>query len=393
MKPVYLYITPFYPAPGDWRGGYSSDFVAALQRTGKYDVRVFVPGMGEDYDFNGVRVYRFPTRQLPSAVFPFLFKRWNVKSFLAAIDAAGIDLSDIAVCHCNTAYCGIYAIGVRNVTPHCKTVLHHHALESFGLNRGRLSECWLHNVIQFPILRRMHEVIDLHVFISEKCRESFLAAPDASWTTYRHYRRQMRGLGFYRPAKIHDSLILHNGVDTNLFCPGSRKCRPGSSFVIGCVGNFDQQKGQMRLLEALALIKEDLGDWRLKFVGSGALEGKMRAFISANGLTEKVEFLPEMAHGQLPEFYRSLDLFVLPSVFEGFGCVFTEAYVCGVPFISCSGSGIDDLLTGEARNLWLARPYDIPDLAGKILSFYRNRPRQELSGEIGIDPLVQDFVR
>lgn len=392
MKPVYLYVTPFFPSPSNWRGSYCLDFVKALERTELYNVRVFVPGSGTDYEVDGVKVHRFATWQLPSAIFPFLFNCYNAKSFLKAVHLAGIEPTTFAVCHANTAACAPYALAAKRAAPRCLTLLHHHSLQAFGLNRGILSECWLHNVIQFPILRRMHEAIDCHVFVSEMARKSFCAAPDASWTSYAHYRRQMRGLGFYRPVRTVRSVVLHNGVDTSLFTPEGRKTNTGGPFTIGAVGNFEKLKGHVVLIEALSLIADKLGDWRLRLVGSGPEEGRIREALARRGLQSRVEIIREMAHDALPDFYRSLDLFVLPSFFEAFGCVYTEAYACGTPFIACAGQGMDDLVPESERGLWLAAPGDARDLAAKIVAYYERRPRQHLAGEIAIDPLVCSFL-
>ena len=392
MKPVYLYVTPFFPSPRGWRGSYSLDFVKALERTGRYDVRVFVPGRGGDYEVGGVRVRRFPTWQLPSAIFPFLFNRHNARSFLDAVGRAGIDLADVAACHAGTAACGAYALAAKRAAPRCLALLHHHSLQSFGLNRGVLSEFWPHNLVQFPMLRRMHEAIDCHVFVSEQARKSFYAAPDASWSCHGHYRRQMRGLGFYRPVRRGRSIVLHNGVDTSLFTPGGRRAGGGRPFTIGTVANFEALKGHAVLLEALSLISGELGDWRLMLVGSGPEEGRIRETIARRGLGARVKIVREMAHDALPGFYRSLDLFVLPSVFEAFGCVYTEAYACGTPFIACAGQGIAELVPESERGLWLATSGDAVDLAGKIEAYHARRPRQHLAGEIAIDPLVREFL-
>ena len=393
MKPVYLYVTPFFPTPTSWRGSFCLDFVRSLERTGLYDVRVFVPGRGKDYEVGGLKVHRFASWQLPSAIFPFLFNRHNAKRFLKAVHQAGIEPATVAVCHVNTAACGPYALAAKRAFPRCRALLQHHSLQAFGLNRGVLSECWLHNVIQFPILRRMHEAIDCHVFVSEQTRRSFYAAPDTSWTSYAHYRRQMRGLGFYRPVRQGRSVVLHNGVDTNLFTPKGREATTnGGPFTIGAVANFEALKGHVILIEALAQIGEKLGDWRLKIVGSGPKERQIRDVLSRNGLESRVEIIREMAHDALPDFYRSLDLFVLPSVFEAFGCVYTESFACGTPFIACAGQGMDDLVPEAERDLWLAAPGDAEDLAKKIVSYYDRRPRQLLTGEIAIDPLVCEFL-
>jgi hypothetical protein len=190
MKPIYLVVTPFFPSPETWRGAYCYDFVKALMRVGKYDVRVFVPGNGPDYDYQGVHVYRFSINMLPSNVFPFLFNRWNQRSFINKVKSVGIDINNVAVCHGHTANFSIYPLAVKRENPRCLTLLHHHDPQSYGLNNGRLSHYWLYNLIQFPILRRFHEQMDVHVFISRAVKRSFLNAPNAMWTQYDEYRKQ-----------------------------------------------------------------------------------------------------------------------------------------------------------------------------------------------------------
>lgn len=384
---TYLYVTPFFPAPGNWRGAYCLDFVKAVARTGRYRVEVLREGDGRDYEVDGVVVHTFRARHLPSNVFPSLFARGNARNFLAAVSRAGIDLKDIAVCHGNTAFTIHYPLAVKEAAPHCLTVMHHHDLASFGLNNGRLRHFWPYNLIQFPVLRRLHERYDVHVFVSEASRRNFLAAPRTD-SAFADYRRQMWGLP-YRSVRIGRSVILHNGVDRTLFNASGKASRSADSLVIGCVGNFQELKGQMTLLEAV----ERIGRHRMKlvFLGSGPELARCRCFAEEHGID--AEFRTEVRHEALPAFYRELDLFVLPSVFEGFGCVYTEAHACGVPFIACRGQGMDDLIPPEDRRLWLCKERDPEDLAKKIQHFHANRPAQRLTEDQDIDKLIERFLR
>lgn len=437
---VYIVVTKFFPRPGDWRGAYLLDFVRAISRVGRVGrVEVFVEGDGSDYEVEGIKVHTFRTRYLPSNIFPSLFKRWNQRSFIEKVKVVGQGqqwtLDDVFVCHAHTANFGIYAEAMKRASPKCKTLLHHHDLQSFGLNMGALRHCWLYNLIQFPILRRMHEKIDTHVFISEAARRSFLAAPDTRWTQYEDYKKQMRWLP-YRPVKIKDSIILHNGVDKKIFNAGAcgthkvgqdlnayapqkgfpsglaslggypRNTAVGIStscpavFTIGCVGNFSELKDQLGLLKAVQILSTrstSLHGKKLKvvFVGSGETLEDCKRFAAENGLD--VEFGSEVKHEQLADFYRGLDLFVLPSTFEGFGCVYTEAHSCGVPFIACSGQGTDDLIPEEDRDKWLCQQGDPEDLARKIEDCIGRiergeRVEQRLNEDQDIEKLVGRFV-
>lgn len=433
-KKVYFYVTPFFPSPKQWRGAYCYDFVVALQRqfrSKNVECRVVVmtEGDGSDYEIGGVQVHTFKAKRLPSNIFPNLFARYNQRSFLAKVKEVLTPLFDfdselqlfstVEVCHAHTANYGIYALAMKKANSKCKTLLHHHDLASFGLNMGMLRYNWLYNMIQFPILRRMHEKIDTHVFISEASKKSFLSAPDASWTIYEDYKKQMRWLP-YCPVRIKDSIILHNGVDKSIFCPSTshassssvaltkedQTSRTSQTFTIGCVGNFTDLKDQETLIRAVDLIDQPI---HVVFVGSGRLLEKCKAL--AKEQEEKFRSTPtpktytfksEVQHSDLADFYRSLDIFVLPSYFEGFGCVFTEAHSCGVPFITCIGQGIDDIISVEDRNKWLCKPKDAEDLANKIadaielkikVEFAEWRTIQVLNEDQDIDSLVGDFIR
>lgn len=385
MKPIYLYITPFFPSALNWRGSYSLDFVKALKCTGRYEVVVFVPGDGSSYEIDGMAVNTFVEKKLPGGVFPFAFSRKNIASLLGRLKAKGIDCCQIAICHANTAEYVVYPLAIKRLNAACLTLLHHHDLQSFGLNGGRLRHCWLYNLYLFRTLREMHEQIDCHVFISEASQKSFLSAPNTGWTEYVDYKCQMRGLP-YRPARIRRSVILHNGVDTSIFCPAPSKKRFGQPFTIGCVANFDVLKEQLTLLKAV----EEIEDCHVVFVGSGLCRELCERYAALHALD--VEFRSEVVHEQLAEFYRSLDLFVLPSYFEGFGCVYTEAWACGVPFIACEGQGIEDLIPREDRHLWLAKVRDPVDLASKIQYYMKHRMIQRLTETVDINELVRRFV-
>lgn len=388
--PVYLVVTPFFPSPDSWRGAFCYDFVRALQRTERYDVRVFVPGAGPDYAYQGVHVCRFSVKALPSGLLPFFFAKRNVHAFLRKLETEGLSPSDVAICHGHTAYCGIYSLALRRLNPHCLTLLHHHDPASFGLRCGRLGKVWLSRFLSYFSLRRIHEAIDCHVFISRSVERSFRMAPKTDWTIYGDYRRMACGVAWLPSIRIRDGVILHNGVDCHRFMPDGRQMHEG--FVIGCIANFTDWKDQMSLLQAVARLKDGLVEWRLRLIGSGPTLAACKVYVAEHGLQERVSFEAEVDHTQLPDFYRSLDLFVLPSYFEGFGCVFTEAWACGTPFITCEGQGMDDMILPEERGLWLCKPMNPADLAEKIRHYYKYRSEQHMAGPIDIDVLVPRFV-
>ena len=356
-----------------------------MKRSGdvsEWKVLVFVPGDGPDYEVEGIWVHHFQMKWMPSNIFPFIFEKCNQASFLMALERVGVDVQEVKICHGNTAEFSIYPNAVKKLNPNCLTLLHHHDLSSFGFAQGRLRNAKWYRFIQSFFLRKRHREIDCHVFISTVARMHFIE--DSNWTPRWSY-------------------ILHNGVNIDLFTRGSvSHHKIGSVFTIGTIGNIlkDGVKDFPCIARAFAKLVSRVASlsnnpkvcW--KIVGSGNGMEALKRLISDLGIQKYVDFVPEMDHNQLPRFYQSLDLFVLPSWWEGFGCVYTEAYACGVPFIACSeNNGIVDLAPGD----WLIKAHDAIALFNKMHSMYRMReddlqPLLPLKGEYRILPLVDRFL-
>lgn len=392
---TYIFITPFFPSAETWRGCYGYDLANAIAETGKYKVVVFVPGNGDDYVIGSLPVYRFKTRSMPCDLFPAFMRRLSVPSFMDAVKRAGIPCKDVAVCHCNNVLNGYYGLALRSQNPNVKVIVHHHDLSSFGLRIGRFRHLLIQKIPLYFAVRRILETVDLNVFISRKCMESCLGFPDTTWSSYEDYRKLGRGLSWLRKVHIRQSYILHNGVDTQLFNTrnGGGRGKEAVDFRIGCIANFEPCKDQITLLRAFALVAgRTKANVKLIFVGSGSTMLECRRYVDEHGLGGDVEFRSEVGHEALPRFYHDIDLFVLPSYFEGFGCVYTEAWCCGVPFIGCENQGIGDVIHPNDAHLWLCKERDAADLAEKILYFIENKPRQQLVSPVDLKTLVGKFI-
>jgi len=406
-RQFYLIVTSFFPSPGNWRCAFAYDYVRAIERDGRYRVVVFKPG--ESYEYEGVIVHGFKAFALPSGIPCPLLTPLNVRLFLKAFDALGLKAEEVAVAEAYTNGRVPHLLALKKRNPKIIVAVHHHDPASFGVFDGRFRHFWPFKLINYWMRRRAYEAADLHIFISEVVKRSFLSFPHTDWSVYGEYARLGRGIQWLRPVRIKHSIVLHNGVDTSIFHPAKHLTNRGAkamsreSFTIGCIGNFVDWKGQEILIRAAGYLAEQgslCKRLRVLFVGNGPLledcrrlackiEG--RCCLSRTPLD--FTFLPEVLHEQLSDFYRSLDLFCLPSYFEGFGCVFTEAWNCGVPFITCEGQGMDDMLSEKDRRIWLVRPLNAVDLAAKIEHYAKLQPRQELVSDTDIDILISNFLR
>ena len=164
-------------------------------------------------------------------------------------------------------------------------------------------------------------------------------------------------LGF-PPSKIYQ---LRSGVQTRAFRGSSevieeriRRIRSGQPLQIINIGTFCLRKGALDLVEVIR--QTDPSRFRFRFVGPIASDAKhLRRRIE--GLVEFQGKKPQM---NLPGEYAWGDIFVLPTIEEGFAGVIPQALASGLPIITTPNSGAVHLVQ-EGRNGWML-PARRPDL-------------------------------
>lgn len=373
----YVCITPFFPEPDSFIGPYVLDQVRAIERNSDYKVIVIKPysflSSGQDYVYEGTNVYRCKDYTVPSNMLPNnLSDNLTYRSILKKLKSIGVNPEDIAMYHAHVAALGSSAVRLKRDFPHIKTVVQHHGFDVMSETDGRFARfgwhkrlCQRHNI-------EISNKADLNVGVSQLTLNYVHSVPG---------------------AKLKDTYVLYNGVDTSLFKPGD-PTRKSEVFTIGCIGNFWELKDQITLIKAVELlINKGIKDITVKFIGTGYTLAMCKEYVAAHQLNKYIEFCPTMHHSELPEFYRSLDLFVLPSYWEAFGCVYTEAYACGVPFIGVKGQGISELIPDSEKANWLIDKGDYKQLA-QLIEAKKQSPqmRQPLSHKIDIDTLISEYL-
>lgn len=106
--------------------------------------------------------------------------------------------------------------------------------------------------------------------------------------------------------------------------------------VIGHVGRFFEQKNHDKVISVFSRLQKEREDAVLLLIGKGPDEEKIRQKVAAEGLTEHVRFLG--ARDDVNELMMGMDVFLLPSFFEGFGIVLIEAQATGLPCVCTKGT-------------------------------------------------------
>ena len=171
--------------------------------------------------------------------------------------------------------------------------------------------------------------------------------------------------------------LIPNGVDRDHFSPtGNAADRdPGAPLVV-CVGRLSHQKGQDVAIRALALLADRTA--RLRLVGAesgGGERARLEALGASLGVADRIEWRGAV-DDTAPEF-RSGDVVVAPSRWDGLSLALLEAMACGATIIASDVNGSESL--GDAGVI--VPPDDPAALADRIDMLLGDAPRRRRLGE------------
>jgi glycosyltransferase involved in cell wall biosynthesis len=123
------------------------------------------------------------------------------------------------------------------------------------------------------------------------------------------------------------------------------------------------------LVRAFALAKRDIPELVLLKVGPAHFpheRKRLQALIASLGVEDSVRFFDHVPDKDLPLFYNVTDLFVMPSLYEGFGLPVLEAMACGTPVIASHTTSLPEIVSHEDA---LFNPMDANILHKKMIRF------------------------
>ena len=153
--------------------------------------------------------------------------------------------------------------------------------------------------------------------------------------------------------------VVPYGVDAGRFTPDSaRRPSPVGKLRLLFVGRINQRKGIKYLLEALRLVGSD----QVELTVCGRVVDDLRLFEPFAG---QVQIRPDVSAAELVAAYQAADLFVFPSVAEGFGQVLLESLASGLPILSTTHTAAPDLIE-SGRQGFVVEPRRPDQIADRI---------------------------
>lgn len=154
--------------------------------------------------------------------------------------------------------------------------------------------------------------------------------------------------------------VIHNAIDLKKFSYDELKRKlkrneldiEGDVFVIGHVGRYCYIKNQLFLIDIFSKLLQEKHNCMLLLIGNGPDEAKIKMKIDTLGISDKVKLLKN--RDDVNELYQVMDVFVMPSLFEGLPVVGVEAQANGLPCILSNKISDEVILSDCVQMLDLA---------------------------------------
>lgn len=179
--------------------------------------------------------------------------------------------------------------------------------------------------------------------------------------------------------------VIPNGLDLALYGRGddaTRQARVPGELQLLAVGQLVDSKGHRYLLEAIALLRDELPGLRLTIVThQPALQAEQERFAATLGIGDRLAYAGPYSTAELAEQYRRCDVFVQPSLAECFPVTVLEAMACGAPVVATDVGGVAEEV-GEVGIVVPAR--DAEALAAAIRRLAADHAERRARGDAGL---------
>lgn len=174
------------------------------------------------------------------------------------------------------------------------------------------------------------------------------------------------------------SFVVPNGINLEKFEGLSKTelrvklCIGQDEKIITFIGRLHPVKGVRYLIQAMNLIKDREPNAKLLLIGDGQDRVSLSEEVKKSNLESFVTFLRQIPSQNIPDYTIASDVFVLPSLSEGFPLTVLEAMASGLPVVTTKVRGLPEIVT-EGENGFLVEPGNPEQLAEKISLLLENK--------------------
>ena len=177
--------------------------------------------------------------------------------------------------------------------------------------------------------------------------------------------------------------IIYNGINLPRFDQSPvhyKYTRKGDEIIIGNAGRLVKQKGQKYLVDLAIKLVEKKTNFIILIAGEGRMENELKRLIASKNLDKYFEFAGFV--DDMKGFMQSIDIFVLSSIWEGFGYVLVEAMACRKPVVAFDISSNPEIIEDEVTG-YLVPPIDIEAMEKKVVRLIEDKSLRQKIGNNG----------
>jgi len=209
-----------------------------------------------------------------------------------------------------------------------------------------------------------------------------------------------------KPRSHRNHFTIYNAIDFSRITEISRgvdRNELRNSFavndhlVIGVVGRLTRQKGHTILLDALVEVVKKVQATMLFIIGDGPDKAQLQERAKRLGLDQYIKWFGALPQEEVFRLYTAMDVFVMPSLYEGFGLTAAEAMAVGLPVVGTRVDGLSEIINDGVTG-YLLQVGDAHGLANALIDLLSNEEKRKTVGERGKERIqelftMQHFVR
>ncbi len=174
--------------------------------------------------------------------------------------------------------------------------------------------------------------------------------------------------------------LVYNGIDLKKYDITTAKIYNGlkDEIVLGSAGRLSKQKGQKYLIDIAKKLKSKNINFRLLIAGQGKLYNELINYAKKLNVENEVIFLGFVK--DIKSFMNSIDIFLLTSLWEGFGYVIVEAMACNKPVVAFNVSSNPEIITDNETG-FLINDFDTDKFTDKLELLINNKELRKKFGD------------
>lgn len=259
-------------------------------------------------------------------------------------------------------------------------LIHAHYATSFGLlgaltrRHPLIISAWGSDIFSFPRISFLHQSLLKWIL-----RQADVLCSSSDIMALEMHR-------YIRPEQAVE--IIPFGVDTTHFSPpqGEHNLYPKSVtddlIVFGVAKGLHPVYGLDLLIEAFSQVHDRFPQTLLRIAGEGPERRVLEDLAKKLGVTDCIEWLGQLPNANVADFYRSVDVVVVPSRQESFGVTAVEGSACARPVIASRVGGLTEVIV-EGETGLLVPPENISELGKAMERLIKDPILRDTMGQLG----------